>query len=431
MAAFTNVGNAIGNQLENQRLGAQNPLNRRMFVDSSSRNQLSRGPSGILGSSPELMNAVMNAQNPTLSNASLLTATGGVLPVFPDAPLTGPGPVLPGQSDLPPPTLDTLAEGENVGKDDLGDASGEPEKISPKVSGDANDGFIPAKAKAKADPKDKAKSGKSKSQAALDAFTDKISELRGTKPPKTNKEALKSAKDFLKEAGVTDVDDIRTSRDFMLMNIGLNIAAGQSQDFLTNVATGGKESLATFGAIKAKEKEAERAINLAAAEMAKTEVAAEKARGQKFDEAELAMATAQYTVAAKAEIKPDDLIIAQAMVDDGYEGTLSDALTSLKSRTKTPTASAIIVDAIQKDFPNISGVFLKLLNTSGGAKQIMENMNAQSIANGLGVDISTPEGKNKVESFMGIAKEAAKMDAANAATGVVESIDTDGTVNLN
>ena len=430
MAAFTNVGNAIGNQLENQRLGAQNPLNRRMFVDSSSRNQLSRGPSGILGSSPELMNAVMNAQNPALSNASLLTATGGVLPVFPDAPLTGPGPVLPGQSDLPL-TLDTLPDDQNFGEDDLGDASGEPEKISPKVSGDANDGFIPAKAKAKADPKDKAKSGKSKSQLTLDAFTDKISELRGTKKPKTNKEALKSAKDFLKEAGVTDVDDIRTSRDFMLMNIGLNIAAGQSQDFLTNVATGGKESLATFGAIKAKEKEAERAINLAAAEMAKTEVAAEKARGQKFDEAELAMLTAQYTAAAKAEIKPDDLIIAQAMVDDGFDGTLSDALTSLKSRTKTPTASAIIVNAIQKDFPNISGVFLKLLNTSGGAKQIIENMNAQSIANGLGVDISTPEGKNKVESFMGIAKEAAKMDAANAATGVVDSIDADGTVNLN
>ncbi len=428
MAAFTNIGNAIGNQLENQRLGAQNPLNRRMFVDPSLRNQLSRGPSGILGSSPELMNAVMNAQNPALSNASLLTATGGVLPVFPEAPLTGPGPVLPGQSDLSP-TLDTLAEGENFGKDDLGDATEEPQKILPEVVADANDGF--AKAKAKADPKDKAKSGKSKSQAALDAFTDKISELRGTKKPKTNKEALQSAKDFLKEAGVTDVDDIRTSRDFMLMNIGLNIAAGQSQDFLTNVATGGKESLATFGAIKAKEKEAERAINLAAAEMAKTEVAAEKARGQKFDEAELAMATAQYTAAAKAEIKPDDLIIAQAMVDDGYEGTLSDALTSLKSRTKTPTASAIIVNAIQKDFPNISGVFLKLLNTSGGAKQIIENMNAQSIANGLGVDATTPEGKNKVASFMGIATEAAKVDAANAATGVVESIDADGTINLN
>jgi len=430
MAAFTNIGNAIGNQLENQRLGAQNPLNRRMFVDPSSRNQLSRGPSGILGSSPELMNAVMNAQNPALSNASLLTATGGVLPVFPEAPLTGPGPVLPSQSDLPP-TFDTLPDGQNVGEDDLGDASEEPPKISPNVVADANDGFAKAKAKAKVDPKDKAESGKSKSQAALDAFTDKISELRGTKKPKTNKEALQSAKDFLKEAGVTDVDDIRTSRDFMLMNIGLNIAAGQSQDFLTNVATGGKESLATFGAIKAKEKEAERAINLAAAEMAKTEVAAEKARGQKFDEAELAMATAQYTAAAKAEIKPDDLIIAQAMVDDGYEGTLSDALTSLKSRTKTPTASAIIIDAIQKDFPNISGVFLKLLNTSGGAKQIIENMNAQSIANGLGVDATTPEGRNKVASFMGIATEAAKVDAANAGTSVVQSVDTDGTVNLN
>ena len=125
-----------------------------------------------------------------------------------------------------------------------------------------------AKEEAAKDPKAKKTS---KPDAALKNFTDKLSELRGTETPKTKKDRLKEAKEFLKEAGVSDVDDIRTSKDFMLMTLGLNIAAGQSGDFLTNVAGGAKETLGTFGELKAKEKDAERAVNLAAAEMAKAD----------------------------------------------------------------------------------------------------------------------------------------------------------------
>ena len=84
------------------------------------------------------------------------------------------------------------------------------------------------KAAAKKGP-DKSGTAK-KADASVTRHAALLAELKGQPVAKTKKEALEDAKEFLKLAGVDDVSDIRSSKDFMLMTLGLNIAAGQSGD---------------------------------------------------------------------------------------------------------------------------------------------------------------------------------------------------------
>ena len=225
-----------------------------------------------------------------------------------------------------------------------------------------------------------------------------MSELRGTKTPKTKKDRLKEAKEFLKEAGVSDVDDIRTSKDFMLMTLGLNIAAGQSGDFLTNVATGAKETLGTFGELKAKEKEAERAVNLAAAEMAKADYDAAIARGAKLDEAELAILTEQY----KAALGPNDLQIARAVAEE-QDMPLFDALKQVQAMkgSRSASASSQIVSRILSKYPDANPIFVAALRSTGGLKYVGENFDQTAIAQALGLPPDHPD----VAMIMGIAQK--------------------------
>ena len=349
-----------------------------------------RGPAGVLASSPELINAVVQNQiQPSATPANFMGFDQ-----------------QPGAAAVDPITIPVMPEDGGPVADPAGPRpeenpvvkSREPLLPKRKPSETATQPLVNNEEPAKNPPK-KESTG-SKADAALKSFTDKLSELRGTKSSKTKKDRLKEAKEFLKEAGVSDVDDIRTSKDFMLMTLGLNIAAGQSGDFLTNVAGGAKETLGTFGELKAKEKESERAINLAAAEMAKADYDAAISRGAKLDEAELAMLTEQY----KSSLGPDDLQIARVVAAENNISVL-DALKQIKG-SKSQTASSIILDTIRKDFPNIKGYFLRQLNTAGGLKYIGENFTEAAIADGLGVDINTPEGKREVDVFMGIARNA-------------------------
>ena len=224
-----------------------------------------------------------------------------------------------------------------------------------------------------------------------------MSELRGTETPKTKKDRLKEAKEFLKEAGVSDVDDIRTSKDFMLMTLGLNIAAGQSGDFLTNVAGGAKETLGTFGELKAKEKDAERAVNLAAAEMAKADYDAATARGAKLDETELAMLTEQY----KASLGSDDMKDAR-VIQAETGGSLVDALKQVQAMkgSKSASASSLIVQKILGRYPDANPIFVAALRSTNGLKYIGENFDQTAIAQALGLPINHPD----VAMIMGIAQ---------------------------
>ena len=345
----------------------------------------SRGATGLLASSPELINAVVQNQiQPSATPANFMGFDQ-----------------QPGAAAVDPITIPVMPEdGGPVADPEENPVVRSREPLLPKrkPSETATQPLVES-GKPAEDPPKKKPTG-SKADAALKSFTDKLSELRGTKTSKTKKDRLKEAKEFLKEAGVSDVDDIRTSKDFMLMTLGLNIAAGQSGDFLTNVAGGAKETLGTFGELKAKEKESERAINLAAAEMAKADADAAAARGAKIDEAELAMLTKQY----ETSLGPDDLQIARVVAAENNISVL-DALKQIKG-SKSQTATSRILDMIEKEFPNAKSYFVRQMNTSGGLKYIGENFTKAAIASGLGVDINTPEGQREVDVFMGIARNA-------------------------
>ena len=341
-----------------------------------------RGPAGVLASSPELINAVVQNQiQPSATPANFMGFDQ-----------------QPGAAAVDPITIPVMPEdGGPVA--DLEEnpvvRSREPLLPKRKPSETATQPLVNNEEPAKNPPK-KESTG-SKADAALKSFTDKLSELRGTKSSKTKKDRLKEAKEFLKEAGVSDVDDIRTSKDFMLMTLGLNIAAGQSGDFLTNVAGGAKETLGTFGELKAKEKDAERAVNLAAAEMAKADYDAATARGAKLDETELTMLTEQY----KASLGSDDMKDAR-VIQAETGGSLVDALKQVQATkgSKSLSAAAMIVKAITDRYPDANPIFVATLRSTTGLKYIGENFDQAAIAKALGVPVNHPD----VAMIMGIAQ---------------------------
>ena len=386
--AITSIGNRL-KEYQNSPV-----LQRSVFRNRNMNAADARAPLGVLASSPELINAVV--QNQTMANPVVNTSFMG-FDQQPDAGAVDPNA---GKRGGRKRRREEKQEESVVTENPV-----VKQKKKPKFSG-ITDAEIIAESKAKAaakkakeeaaaeDPKDKRIS---KPDAALKKFTDRLSELRGTKTPKTKKDRLKEAKEFLKEAGVSDVDDIRTSKDFMLMTLGLNIATGQSPEFIANVASGAKETLGTFGELKAKEKEAERAVNLAAAEMAKADYDAAIARGAKLDEAELAILTEQY----KAALGPNDLQIARAVAEE-QDISLSDALKQVQAMkgSRSASASSQIVARILAKYKDANPIFVAALRSTSGLKYINENFDATSIAQALGIPPDHPD----VAMIMGIAK---------------------------
>jgi hypothetical protein len=250
---------------------------------------------------------------------------------------------------------------------------------------------------------------KPSSEQTMESIMDKIAKLRGTADEKkTKKQALDEAKQFLKDAGVDNVDDIRTSRDFMLMTLGLNIAAGGSDRALDNIIAGSKETLGTFGDLKAKEKEAERSINLAAAEMAKAEITSQQERGLKASELEIEALTSQLEQQIKAELGPDELQIARALQKSNPELTLEQAI----RLTKTPASSNFksrVLDTLFNQFPNADRGIITLLVAQGTAmKTFLEEEGFEGLARVLGV--STDEAK-KIAEAAGQAADLPDSDA--------------------
>lgn len=365
----------------------RNPLDRRMFTNMQQRRASSRMPQGILASGPRIMQAAMT-QIPTVPDySSVLTPVKGKRQDRPKE--TGslfPSDVLPGSQSRPGQPVVVGTE-DNIGN--LEDVAPEntppPKKAQPLVN--------PPKPKPSAEKvqeilKDREEASKPSSQQTMESIMDKIAELRGTADQKKTKvQALKEAKEFLKEAGVDNVDDIRTSRDFMLMTLGLNIASGGSDRALDNIISGGKETLGTFGALKAKEKEAEQAINLAAAEMAQAEVTAQRERGLKASELEIEALTSQLEQQIKAELGPDELQIAKALQESNPELSLEQAI----RLTKTPASSNFksrVLDTLFAQFPNADRGIITLLVAQGTAmKTFLEEEGFEGLARVLGVSM--------------------------------------------
>ena len=295
----------------------RNPLDRRMFVNPQQRRGMARSAQGILASGPRIMNAAMSQMGQTqaqrmegLSDDSIITMPD-IGPVIEDGIVTIPEiPVIVGTEN---------EVGEDSGNPEFDTEIGTLDDVAPENQ----PAPIPSPPKPKPSKQEiqeiieaRDEANKPSSQQTMESIMNKISELRGTADKKkTKQQALKEAKDFLKEAGVDGVDDIRTSRDFMLMTLGLNIATGGSREgglrgVLEDALTGSKETLGTYGTLKAAEAKDQRAMNLAAAEMAQAEIAAQRERGLKLDELEIEALTKQLEQQIKAEIGPDELQIA-------------------------------------------------------------------------------------------------------------------------
>ena len=195
--AFTGITNLL-KEYQNSPV-----LQRGAFRNRGMDRAESRGATGLLASSPELINAVVQNQiQPAATPANFMG-----FDQQPDA-----GTVAPNAGTIDVPTMPVPRS-----ESDSTDSTVENPVVKPKEKkpfvGITNEEMIAAnaakiaaakKAKEEAAKDPKAKKT-SKPDAALKNFTDKLSELRGTETPKTKKDRLKEAKEFLKEAGVSDV----------------------------------------------------------------------------------------------------------------------------------------------------------------------------------------------------------------------------------
>jgi len=385
----------------------RNPLNRRMFTTPQQRRGMARMPQGILASGPRIMNAAMNQFGADNSIVTIPDIGGG--PIRQDGIVTIPEVIAPSPSTAP-----VIVGTEN----EVGEDSGNPEFDPDPAEIGSLDDVAPDNqpAPAPSPPKPKPPREKPSSEQTMESIMDKIAKLRGTSDEKkTKKQALDEAKQFLKDAGVDNVDDIRTNRDFMLMTLGLNIAAGGSDRALDNIIAGSKETLGTFGALKAKEKEAERSINLAAAEMAKAEITSQQERGLKASELEIEALTSQLEQQIKAELGPDDLQIARALMEDDDTLTLSDAITITKAQRSGFKSS--IFDELKTQYPNANkGQLALIVANAGYLKQIVEERGFEGLAKILGV---TSIEAQEIASQAGAAAEIPDQDPGAAQNVIV------------
>jgi hypothetical protein len=312
--AITSIGNRL-KEYQNSPV-----LQRNAFRNKGMDRADGRAVSGLLASSPELINAVIQNQ----IQPSAIPANFMGFDQQPDANTVDLNSGTARGRNNSPRTIGSRTDGytgdltesqlyPNSTAKELKEANEEKPfvgKTEKQLVDEAN-AEAAKKAAAKKGP-DKSGTAK-KADASVTRHAALLAELKGQPVAKTKKEALEDAKEFLKLAGVDDVSDIRSSKDFMLMTLGLNIAAGQSGDFLTNVAGGAKETLGTFGELKAAEKKAERELNLTAATMAQKDVDAETARQEKrfvaAAEAELSLLTNQI----KMNEMPDAIKTAEAI----------------------------------------------------------------------------------------------------------------------
>ena len=390
------------------------PLNRRMFTTPQQRRGMARMPQGILASGPRIMNAAMNqfgTDNPivTIPDIGGPIRQDGIVTI-PEMIPPGPQNTLPNSQGTPQGSPPVIGGEDNIGNLDDVAPDNQPAPIpsppKPKPSKQEVQKIIEAREEA----------NKPSSEQTMESIMDKIAKLRGTADEKkTKKQALDEAKQFLKDAGVDNVDDIRTSRDFMLMTLGLNIAAGGSDRALDNIIAGSKETLGTFGALKAKEKEAERSINLAAAEMAKAEITSQQERGLKASELEIEALTSQLEQQIKAELGPDDLQIARALMKDDPDLSLSDAIMTTKAQ-RTGFKSSVL-NELKAQYPNANkGQLALIVANAGYLKQIVEEQGFEGLAKILGV---TSIEAQEIASQAGAAAEIPDQDPGAAQNVIV------------
>ena len=324
----------------------------------------SRAPAGILSSSPQLIQAAMNAQatpivqQSQLDNLSSLAASApaaqptqietppgsGVGVVGVDTPPAGPGepggdgvvgggggptnPALTTEADPDAPsrgagTGPSLAELISAASDrESGTDTDTDTDTSTETSDSAGAGRAPAAATAG-----------SKALTELLSINERIKNA-GTKAEK--KKAANEARELLTEMGI-DAKDIRTDKNLNLMMFGLTLASTPGS-FREGVVEAGKQTLGSFAAGKAAEQKGRRELDLAAVKMGTADVTAAQSRLSKRAE--------QLTGIIKEEIKankdPEKLRIAKELMasDPVKFPDLASALAGVNARLEGAESQA-------------------------------------------------------------------------------------------
>ena len=278
------------------------PLDRRMFTTPQQRRGMARMPQGILASGPRIMNAAMPQQEPVRMQEGGLNAnepkfgdglvdfitglfTSSSAPGVGDTSGTGnsrrrrnrPAPNAvpsvvaaepPAGSEVPaqnspkggPPIIGAEDNTEVVGGVNYDTVS----QFPPKTDASVDISVLPPE---------------SDSPTTLMQALDALRNRRGGKD-KDTKKYVEEANALLKEFGI-DAPDLKGRKDLRIMEFFLNMAAGQSPDFLTNVGQAGKEAFKGYGEDVREIEAAEQKLKLAGLEMG----LAEKARAEATEQA--------------------------------------------------------------------------------------------------------------------------------------------------
>ena len=298
------------------------PLDRRMFTTPQQRRGMARMPQGILASGPRIMNAAMQRQEPVRMNqggsftdflnqyvlgpntqiggspntdesATLPPSAPGVgdtsgtgnrrrrrNPPAPNAvpPVVAAPPVvptgdMPGAEDIPSNQPGDVNFGPEVGAEDA------PTSTAPSINlTEQFDDLVESRPPTSGARSSGAGEGSSLSAAYADV-SKALKELLPSGEPKSTGKYIDDAKKIFEDYGIT-APDLKSRRDLRIMEFFLNMAAGQSPDFLTNVGQAGKEAFKGYAEDVKTIDEATRAINLAAVQMGQQKEATDAASVQ-------------------------------------------------------------------------------------------------------------------------------------------------------
>jgi hypothetical protein len=341
----------------------RNPLDRRMFTNPQQRRGMARMPQGILASGPRIMNAAMEQepvrrqtggyQGPatglgmsgftdflneyvlgpnmqiggspsTDESVSPPAASGAVVPKPTPKPQPAPGA---GTSEFPDPDVRSTQPGDvNFGPELIG---GAPYPQPGAVDSGTGRLVEPTPPAADDTQEDKPKS-----------VFDELKQILETTTPegkqKKTSEYVGEAKKLLEEYGI-EAPDLKSRRDLRIMEFFLNMAAGQSPDFLTNVAQAGKESFKGYGEDVREVESAEQKLKLASLEMGMAEEARDEAAAQ-------ALLLKKYDIAADLFEKINDLPDKSQQIKvlmETYDVPQEDAIKLVyPDKTVSPTAYA-------------------------------------------------------------------------------------------
>ena len=301
----------------------RNPLDRRMFANPQQRRGMARMPQGILASGPRIMKASMQQQEPvrarrgrsvvvgqdveTLSPLTAFLTGSGVSGSSPEATINrGRGRTrgivdpAPG-SGIPNPNVDSTQEGDVNFSDN---PVVQQEIILPAPVDGApypQPGAVDSGTGGLKTPAPRTDDETETEGSSTTALMKMLEDLRNRRSgdDKSTKEYVEEANALLKEFGI-DAPDLKGRKDLRLMEFFLNMAAGQSPDFLSNVAQAGKDTFKSYADDVREIEAAEQKLKLAGLEMG----LAEKARTQATEQAILLK---EFDIAADAFEKITDL----------------------------------------------------------------------------------------------------------------------------